>query len=44
MIGLIYRNGEIMIPTGEEILRINDLLTVITKTEAVKDVVSLLKG
>jgi trk system potassium uptake protein TrkA len=44
MIGLIYRNGELIIPSGEETLRINDLLTIITKTEAVKEVVSILKG
>jgi trk system potassium uptake protein len=44
MIGLIYRNGDVIIPNGEETLRINDLLTVITKTEGIKDVVSILKG
>ncbi len=44
MIGLIYRNGEIIIPTPGETLKLNDLLTVITKTECAKDVITVLKG
>lgn len=44
IIGLINRSGEVIIPTPNEILRLNDLLTIITKTESAKDVSDLLKG
>lgn len=43
LIGLINRDGEIFIGSGNQILRLNDLLTVITKAEAARDVVNLLK-
>jgi len=44
LIGLINRNGDVIVGAGNEILRLNDLLTVVTKTEAAKDAISLLKG
>jgi len=43
-IGLISREGEVIIASPETILRKGDLLTVISKTEASKDVITLLKG
>lgn len=44
MICLISRNGEVIIASPDEILKKNDLLTVVTKTEASKDVSTILKG
>lgn len=44
IIGLIKRNGDIIIGSPDEIVRLNDLLTVIVKTEVAKDVVNILKG
>ena len=43
MIGLICRNGEVMIGSRDEILRLNYLVIVLTKTEVAKDVVTMLK-
>ena len=43
IIGLISRNGEVIIGSPDEILRVNDLLIVLTKTEVSKDVVTMLK-
>ncbi len=43
-IGLISREGEVIIASPETILKKGDLLTVISKTEASKDVITLLKG
>ncbi len=44
IIGLISREGEVIIASKDTILRAGDLLTVISKTEASKDVITLLKG
>jgi len=44
MVCLISRNGEIIIASLDEILKKNDLLTIVTKTEASKDVTTMLKG
>ena len=43
-IGLISRGGDVIIASPETILRKGDLLTIISKTEASKDVITLLKG
>lgn len=43
IIGLVYRNGEIIVGTGGTVLKKDDTLTIITKTEVVKDVISLFK-
>lgn len=44
IIAVIYRNGEVLICEDETIIRKDDILTVITKTEVVKDVLTILKG
>lgn len=44
MICLISRNGDVIIASPDEILKKNDLLTVVTKTEASKDVATILGG
>lgn len=44
LIGLINRNGEVLIGSPNEIIHYNDLLTIVTKTEAAKDAVTILKG
>ncbi|HDI72935.1 MAG: hypothetical protein DRO76_00900 [Candidatus Altiarchaeales archaeon] len=44
IIGLITRNGDVLIGSPDEIVKKNDLLTIVTKTEASKDVVTMLKG
>ncbi|HIE33683.1 MAG TPA: hypothetical protein EYP86_00905 [Candidatus Altiarchaeales archaeon] len=44
IIGLISRDGNIIIGSPNAILLKGDLLTIITKTEASKDVTTLLKG
>lgn len=43
-IGLISRGGEVIIGSPEIIVRTGDLLTIVSKTEASKDVTTLLKG
>ena len=43
VIAVIYRNGEVIIKDDETILKLNDVLTVITKTEVIQDVTSILK-
>jgi len=43
IVGIIYRNGEVIIGTGETIVRKGDILTLITKTDVVKDVLTILK-
>ena len=43
-IGLISRDGDIIIGSPDAILLKGDLLTIITKTETSKDVTTLLKG
>jgi trk system potassium uptake protein TrkA len=42
-IGMIYRNGEVIICSKETILKKDDVLTVITKTDVIKDVFTILK-
>ncbi|HEX55478.1 MAG: hypothetical protein DRO90_01695 [Candidatus Altiarchaeales archaeon] len=44
IIGLISRGGEVIIGSPNVVLLEGDLLTIITKTEASKDVITLLKG
>lgn len=44
IIGLITRNGDVLIGSPDEIVKKNDLLTIVTKTETAKDVVTMLKG
>ncbi len=44
IIGAISRNGEIIIASPKEIIRKNDVLTVISKTDVSKDVITILKG
>jgi trk system potassium uptake protein TrkA len=44
IIGLISREGDVVIASPETILKNGDLLTVISKTDASKDIVTLLKG
>ena len=44
IIGLITRNGDVIIGSPEEIVKKNDLLTIITMTENAKDVVTMLSG
>lgn len=44
LIGAISRNGEIAIGCPNEIIKKNDLLTIISKTEAAKDIITILKG
>lgn len=44
IISLISRNGDVIIGSPDEIVRKNDLLTVITMTENAKDVVTMLGG
>lgn len=43
LIGVVYRNGEVIIGTDETIVRVSDVLTVITKTEVIQDVTTILK-
>lgn len=44
IIGAISRNGELIIASPNEIVRKNDILTVITKTEVSRDVTTILGG
>jgi trk system potassium uptake protein len=43
LIGVVYRKGEVIIATDETILKKDDVLTVITKTEVIQDVTTVLK-
>ena len=43
VIGVVYRNGEVIIGTDETILKLGDVLTIITKTEVIQDVTTILK-
>jgi trk system potassium uptake protein TrkA len=43
LIGVVYRKGEVIICTDETILKKEDILTVITKTEVIQDVTTILK-
>ncbi|MFH1722165.1 MAG: NAD-binding protein [Candidatus Altiarchaeota archaeon] len=44
ILAVIYRNGEVIICEGNTIIRKDDILTVVTKTDIVKDVLIILKG
>ena len=44
IIGLISRNGEVLIGSPDQTIKLNDLVTIIAKTEAEKDTVTILKG
>jgi trk system potassium uptake protein TrkA len=44
IIPLINRGGEVIIGNPNEILKLNDLLTIVAKTESAKDAVDLIKG
>ncbi len=43
LIGVVYRKGEVIIGTDETILKTDDVLTIITKTEVIQDVTTILK-
>jgi len=43
IIAVIYRNAEVIIGTGETIIRKDDILTIMTKTNVVKDVMAVMK-
>lgn len=43
-IGMVMRNGDIIVKPDEEILRKNDILTVIAKTGVSKEVFKILRG
>jgi trk system potassium uptake protein TrkA len=44
LISMINRNGEVIICSKDEVLKLNDLLTLVIQTETVKDAVKILKG
>jgi len=44
LIGLINRNGEVLIASADQVIKTNDLVTMVAKTEAEKDAVTILKG
>jgi len=43
VVGAIYRNGEVIISTQDTIVRYDDTLTLVTKTEVIKDVMTILR-
>jgi trk system potassium uptake protein len=43
LIGVVYRKGEVVIATEDTILKKEDILTVITKTDVIQDVTTILK-
>lgn len=43
IIGMIYRHGEVLIGTGDTIIKKGDVLTLITKTDVVRDVMTILR-
>jgi len=43
LIGMIYRNGEVIICSKETILKTGDIVTVITKTDVIQDVSTILQ-
>jgi len=43
LIGVVYRNGEVIIGTDDTILKRDDILTVITKSDVIQDVTTILK-
>lgn len=44
IIAVIYRHGEIIIGTGNTVLKQNDVLTIIAKTDVIKDVMNIFKS
>ena len=44
IIGVLYRKGEVIISTGRTVLRKDDVATVITKTDVIKDVLKILRA
>lgn len=44
IIAVAYRHGEVIICTGDTIIKKDDVLTVITMTDVVKDVLNILKA
>lgn len=44
MVGMIMRDGDVIVKPDEDILRKNDILTVIVKTGVSKDVIKILRG
>ncbi len=43
LVGVVYRKGEVVIATDDTILKKDDILTVITKTDVIQDVTTILK-
>lgn len=43
LIGVVYRNGEVIVCTDDTQLKVGDVLTVITKTDVIQDVTAILK-
>jgi trk system potassium uptake protein TrkA len=43
LIGVVYRKGEVIIASDDTILKKDDVLTIITKTEVIQDVTTILK-
>jgi len=43
LIGVVYRKGEVIIATDDTVLKKDDVLTVITKTDVIQDVTTILK-
>ena len=44
IVGVLYRKGEVIISTGRTIIRKDDVATVITKSDVIKDVLKILRG
>lgn len=43
IVAVVYRNGEVIVGTGDTIVKKEDTLTIITKTDVVKDVMAVMK-
>ncbi|MFH1055229.1 MAG: NAD-binding protein [Candidatus Altiarchaeota archaeon] len=43
LIGVVYRKGEVIIASDDTLLRKDDVLTIITKTDVIQDVTTILK-
>lgn len=43
IIAVMYRHGEVIIGTGNTIIKLNDVLTIISKTDAMKEVMKIFK-
>jgi len=44
IVGVLYRKGEVIISTGRTVIRKDDVATVITKSDVIKDVLKILRG